>query len=100
MAPERTGLLQSRVHWSATKKIMEESNCFTDSRVENVNRIIELNVFRVVPVFEDSGRRIYGSRFVQRIKIEETLSAFQKSRSIVQAYNDFNQGILMHSPTE
>lgn len=35
--------------------------------------------------------RIFNSRFIDEIKNEETATAFEKSRLVIQAYNDHDK---------
>jgi hypothetical protein len=71
-----------------------------DSRCKEINRLLEKGVFAVVT---DSnvlqGVYIFNSRFIDEIKHPSTNKAFEKSRLVIQAYN--NQGkdlVLIQSP--
>ena len=47
-----------------------------------------------------TGARVFGSRFVDQIKNEGTEKAFEKSRLVVQAFNDSDKHeILTQAPT-
>jgi hypothetical protein len=74
---------------------------FTNSRRTEVNGLLEKGVFAVVT--EDSvpyNTRIFNSRFVDEIKHPGTDKAFEKSRLVVQAYNDQGKNlVLTQSPT-
>ena len=74
---------------------------FTNSRSSKINGLLEKGVFRVVNL-EDvpQGVRIFNSRFVDEIKHPRTDKAFEKSRLVVQAYNDQGKDlVLIQSPT-
>ena len=74
---------------------------FTASRQKEVAGLLEKNVFIVVnrkDIPDDA--RIFNSRFVDEVKNAGTDKAFEKSRLVVQAYNDVNKGlVLTQSPT-
>ncbi len=48
---------------------------------------------------EAENHRIFGARFVDTIKNEGTPNAFEKSRLVIQAFNDKLHGLLTHAPT-
>ena len=72
---------------------------FQASRQKELNGLLEKGVFEImntVPI----GTRIFGSRFVDQVKNEGTEKAFEKSRLVVQAFNDSEKhGILIQAPT-
>lgn len=72
---------------------------FDVSRNTEFNGLIKRRVFSLVPESEANGFRIYGSRFVDRIKNEGNPSAYKILRFVVQAYNDSQHGLLTHAPT-
>jgi hypothetical protein len=70
------------------------------SRQKELNGLLEKGVFEIMNS-EDlpAGARIFGSRFVDQIKNEGTEKAFEKSRLVVQAFNDSEkQEILTQGP--
>jgi hypothetical protein len=74
---------------------------YDESRKKEVNGLLERGVFAAVNR-EDipPEARIYGFRFVDEIKNKGTNKAFEKSRLVVQAYNDKDKEfILTQSPT-
>ena len=74
---------------------------FQASRQKELNGLLEKGVFEIIKT-EDipAGARIFGSRFVDQIKNEGTEKAFEKSRLVVQAFNDSEKhGILTQAPT-
>ena len=80
---------------------MKKGNQFTASRQKEISGPLEKGVFKIVQ-FEDipAGARVFNSRFVDEIKNAGTEKAFEKSRLVVQAYNDINKSlVLTQSPT-
>jgi Reverse transcriptase (RNA-dependent DNA polymerase) len=74
---------------------------FTESRRKELNGLIEKGCFAIVKESEvPLGLRIFNSRFVDEIKHQGTDKAFEKSRLVVQAYNDPGKSfILTQAPT-
>ena len=74
---------------------------YTDSRQKELNGLLEKGVFEVVNMTDiPQGVRIFNSRFVDEIKNAGTDKAFEKSRLVVQAYNDHEKElVLTQSPT-
>lgn len=56
-------------------------------------------VFKKVHVIEAKGKRIHGSRFVDEVKYRDTPDAYEKSRLVVQAFNDTRKGLLTYDRT-
>ncbi|EED22642.1 conserved hypothetical protein [Talaromyces stipitatus ATCC 10500] len=74
---------------------------FDESRRKEVTGLLERGVFMAVNR-EDipPDARIYGFRFVDEVKNKGTNKAFEKSRLVVQAYNDKDKEfVLTQSPT-
>ncbi|KAE8550702.1 hypothetical protein EYB25_003641 [Talaromyces marneffei] len=74
---------------------------FDESRRREVTGLLERGVFVAVN-YEDIPleARIYGFRFVDEVKNKGTDKAFEKSRLVVQAYNDKDKEfVLTQSPT-
>ena len=62
---------------------------FENSRRSEINGLLEKGVFEPVNIKDvPQGVRIFNSRFVDEIKHLGTNKAFEKSRLVVQAYND------------
>jgi hypothetical protein len=83
----------------ATYEIPEHQ--FVESRRKEINGLIEKGVFEETDL-EDipPGVRIFNLRFVDEIKNPGTEKAFEKSRLVVQAYNDADKTfVLTESPT-
>jgi hypothetical protein len=74
---------------------------FTESRRKEINGLLEKGVFETVNISDvPEGVRIFNSRFVDEVKNAGTDKAFEKSRLVVQAYNDQGKDlILTQSPT-
>ena len=72
---------------------------FAQSRTVVFNGLVERGVFTLVPASDSEGHRIYGARFCDQVKNEGKPTAYEKSRLVVQAYNDNNHGLLTHAPT-
>ena len=86
---------------SADISVLVQETPFTDSRRKEINGLLEKGVFAVVT---DSnvlqGVCIFNSQFVNKIKQPGTDKAFEKSRLVVQAYNDQGKDlVLTQSPT-
>ena len=74
---------------------------FTESRRKEINGLLERGVFAIVNEADiPQDIRIFNSRFVDEIKNSGTNEAYEKSRLVVQAYDDQNKSmILTQSPT-
>ena len=74
---------------------------FVESRQKEMNGLIEKGVFEVVSISEvPKNIKIFNSRFVDEIQNIGAANAFEKSRLVVQAYNDHDKmSILTQSPT-
>ena len=62
---------------------------FEQSRRKELNNLFDHGVFKVVDkagLPRDS--QIFGSRFVDKLKFASTEKAYEKSRLVVQGYND------------
>lgn len=78
-----------------------DPNLYTASRQLEVKGLIEKGVFKVADETKiPSGTRIFKTRFVDEIKNEGTDRAYEKSRLVIQAFNDKGkETILTQSPT-
>src|SRR5271155_1799902 len=74
---------------------------FRTSRQKELTGLLEKGVFEVVKLADvPDGIRLFNSRFVDEIKNPGTDLAFEKSRLVVQAYNDAEKKlVLTQSPT-
>ena len=69
--------------------ILVQETLFTNSQHKEINELLEKGVF--VAIIEKDvlqGICIFNSRFVDKIKYPSTNKAFEKSRLVVQAYNN------------
>jgi hypothetical protein len=72
------------------------SPLYTDSRRKELNGLLEKGVFELVDIADvPQGVRIFNSRFVDQIKDAGTDKAFEKSRLVVQAYNDQGKELVL-----
>jgi hypothetical protein len=83
-------------NWKETPK-----PSFIKSRCKEINGLLEKKVFEFIHKSEiPKGTRIFDSRFIDEIKNEGTTKAYEKSRLVIQAYNDQGKNmILTQSPT-
>ena len=84
-----------------TTFLQDDEHPFAAARQSEVAGLLEKEVFQVVDRNSvPQGTRIFNSRFVDEIKNKGTEKAFQKSRLVVQAYNDQEKElVLTQSPT-
>ena len=62
---------------------------FMKSRQKKLNELLEKNVFKIVFIqFISKDIRIFNSRFVDKIKHIKIANVYEKSRLIIQIYND------------
>jgi hypothetical protein len=100
--PRRSGRARKAKIWTKTTTTPPPNADFTASRQKELNDLISQGVFDVVDDVNDIpvNIRIFGSRFVDEVKHVGTEKAFEKSRLVVQGYNDQGkQGILTQAPT-
>jgi hypothetical protein len=78
---------------------LQEEHQFTESRLAEVQGLLEKGVFEVATTVPE-GTRIFNSRFVDEVKNKGTNKALNKSRLVVQAYHDQEKHtVLTQSPT-
>ena len=74
---------------------------FVESRKKEINGLFEKGCFEIVSisdVFHET--RIFNSRFVDEIKNIDTVDAYEKSRLVMQTYNDDDKAeMLIQTPT-
>ncbi len=69
---------------------------FAAFRQKEINDLIEKDVFQSVKIDDVSfDVRIFNSRFVDEIKHLDTDKAFEKSRLVVQTFNDQNKNLVL-----
>jgi hypothetical protein len=80
---------------------VQKTSSFVESRKKEIDRLFEKGAFQFInasTVPKDA--RIFGSRFVDEVKHPGTDKAYEKSRLVIQAYNDPGKDwILTQSPT-
>jgi hypothetical protein len=81
--------------------LQDEQYQYTESRQVEISGLLEKGVFETISILDvPQGTRIFNARFVDEIKNKGTDKAFEKSRLVVQAYNDDGkQLVLTQSPT-
>ena len=106
--PKRTRRLPTRYQNMADISIFLQQEkapapipTFIESRRKEINGLLDKGVFEVVSLCDvPKDIRIFNSRFVDEIKNIGTSQAFEKSRLVVQAYNDQGKElVLTQSPT-
>jgi hypothetical protein len=80
---------------------MIQETPFANSQQKKINRLLEKGVFIAITEKDvPQGVHIFNSRFVNKIKHPGTNKAFEKSRLVIQAYNDQGKNlVLTQSPT-
>lgn len=72
---------------------------FAASRQKEITGLLEMGVFKLVNEIL-TGARLFNSRFVDEVRNAGTEKAYEKSRLVVQAYNDPEKDIVLtQSPT-
>ena len=77
--------------------VMNDLNCdrqFIVFKQKKVNGLLNKNVFEIVESIS-SNVRVFKSRFVDEIKNAETEKTFEKSRLIMQIYNDKKKKLVL-----
>jgi hypothetical protein len=75
---------------------------FQYSRRKEIDGLVARGVFQLIPRDspEIKGTRIFGSRLVDEVKGKETTTPYEKSRLVIQAFNDEGKKeVLTQSPT-
>jgi hypothetical protein len=69
---------------------------YTDFRQKEIAELLKTEVFRTIKTEDISiEERVFNSRFVDEIKHLETERAFEKSRLVIQTYNDLNKNLIL-----
>ena len=81
--------------------LQNDATQFSASRQKELASLLEKGVFEITKLVDvPQGVRLFNSRFVDEIKNLGTDKAFEKSRLVVQAYNDQEKElVLTQSPT-
>lgn len=74
---------------------------FQESRRKEISSLLGKGVFQLIQINDvPKGAKIFNSRLVDEVKGKETASPYEKSRLVIQAYNDKGKtSILTQSPT-
>ncbi len=69
---------------------------FADSRRKEINDLLKRQVFEIITISEVlKNVRIFNFRFVDEIKHSDTSQAYEKSRLVIQAYNDHEKTLML-----
>jgi hypothetical protein len=99
VAPAKRGRGRPRKHPIAVFLQEDEQYQYEASRQSEIVGLLEKGVFEVAHNVPDD-MRIFKARFVDEVKNKGTSNAFEKSRLVVQAYNDEEKSlVLTQSPT-
>lgn len=74
-------------------------SAFKSSKEQEFKELMERNVFQYVKESDAEGHRMYVFRFVDSLKNKGMPNVYEKSRWVVQAYNDLDHGFLVYAPT-
>jgi hypothetical protein len=76
--------------------LQDNATQFSTSCQKELTSLLEKGVFEVVKLVDvPDGIRLFNSRFVDEIKNPRTDLAFEKSRLVVQAYNDEEKKLVL-----
>ena len=80
------------VHDYSNHFLIEISFQFVVSKQKKIDELLKKKIFKFVNISEIfQNIKIFNARFVNEIKNENTEKIFEKSRLIMQTYNDFNK---------
>ncbi len=69
---------------------------FAESRRKEINDLLKRQVFEIISISEVlKNVRIFNSRFVNEIKHSDISQAYEKSRLVVQTYNDHEKTLML-----
>jgi hypothetical protein len=86
--------LQDNVDSSLSTFVL--TSTFVESRRKEINNLLKRQVFEIFTFSEVSKNvRIFNSRFVDEIKHSDTSQAYEKSRLMIQAYNDHEKTLIL-----
>ena len=83
------------------KNLSSHEALYEQSRLKEINGLMDRDVFEFIKTADLPPKvRLFNSRFVDEIKNKDTDKAFEKSRLVIQAYNDAGKScVLTQSPT-
>ncbi len=69
---------------------------FADSRLKEINELLKRQVFEIITISEVlKNVRIFNSRFVDEIKHSDISQTYEKSRLMIQIYNDHKKTLML-----
>jgi hypothetical protein len=69
---------------------------FADSRRKEINDLLKRQIFEIITISEVfKNVRIFNFRFVDEIKHSDILQAYEKSRLVIQTYNDHEKTLIL-----
>jgi len=69
---------------------------FQESRRKEISSLLGKGVFQLIQLADvPQGSKIFNSRLVDEVKGKETASPYEKSRLVVQAYNDQGKSSIL-----
>ncbi len=72
------------------------TSIFVESRRKKINDLLKRQVFEIITISEVlKNVRIFNSRFVDEIKHSNTSQAYEKSRLMIQTYNDHEKTLML-----
>jgi hypothetical protein len=72
------------------------TSTFTESRRKEINDLLKRQVFEIITISEVfKNVRIFNSRFVDDIKHSDISQAYEKSRLVIQTYNDHEKTLML-----
>jgi hypothetical protein len=72
------------------------TSTFAESRRKEINDLLKRQVFEIITISNVSKNvRIFNSRFVDEIKHSNISQAYEKSRLVIQTYNDHEKTLML-----
>jgi hypothetical protein len=72
------------------------TSTFAESRRKEINDLLKRQVFKIITISEVlKNVRIFNFRFVDEIKHSDTSQAYEKSRLVIQTYNDHEKTLML-----
>jgi hypothetical protein len=72
------------------------TSTFAESRRKEINDLLKRQVFKIITISEVlKNVRIFNSRFVDEIKHSDISQAYEKSRLVIQTYNDHEKTLVL-----
>ena len=90
--------LINTIYFFSSKVNHQQFSQYTIFRQKKLSKLLKKNVFKIIN-FDDVSKhvRVFNLRFVNKIKHLNTNKIFEKSKLIVQTYNDFNKNLMLIS---